>query len=79
MLLSNFRNYTIVLKNYLLFITFKNSKLQQLADFPSGFIAVKETSEVYGRSASVIVNPQGDLLINDHTLNMLWKVNYKTQ
>ncbi len=61
------------------FIPFENGKPKQPEDFLTGFIANKNSSDVYGRPVAVTVSPQGDLLVNDDAGNVIWKVSYKNK
>lgn len=66
-----------VLSGYkVVFIPFEDGKPQSPQDFLTGFIADGEASEVYGRPVAVTVTPQGDLLVNDDSGNVIWKVSY---
>lgn len=59
------------------FIPFANGKPSgPPEDFLTGFIADKDKSEVYGRPVGVTVTPKGDLLVNDDSGNVIWKVSY---
>lgn len=59
------------------FIPFENGKpTSQPEDFLTGFIADENKSDVYGRPVGVTVTPKGDLLVNDDTGNVIWKVSY---
>lgn len=59
------------------FIPFENGKpTGEPEDFLTGFIADENDSEVYGRPVGVTVTPQGDLLVNDDSGNVIWKVSY---
>lgn len=60
------------------FIPFKNGKpIGPPEDFLSGFIAEENNSQVYGRPVCVSVTPNGDLLVNDDSGGVIWKVSYK--
>jgi glucose/arabinose dehydrogenase len=67
-----------VLSGYrVVFIPFENGKpTGKPVDFLTGFIPENSTSEVYGRPVCVAVTSTGDLLVNDDTGNMIWKVSY---
>jgi len=59
------------------FIPFENGKpISQPEDFLTGFIADQNKSDVYGRPVGVTVTPKGDLLVNDDSGNVIWKVSY---
>lgn len=59
------------------FIPFENGKPKSKPeDFLTGFIANENKSDVYGRPVGVTVTPKGDLLVNDDTGNVIWKVSY---
>lgn len=59
------------------FIPFENGiPTSQPEDFLTGFIADENKSDVYGRPVGVTVTPKGDLLVNDDTGNVIWKVSY---
>ena len=67
-----------VLSGYkVVFIPFENGKPMPPEDFLTGFIADESTSDVYGRPVAVTITPQGDLLVNDDSGNVIWKVNYE--
>ena len=69
-----------VLSGYkVVFIPFDEGKPQPPEDFLTGFIADGSASEVYGRPVAVTVTPTGDLLVNDDSGNVIWKVNSKKQ
>lgn len=62
------------------FIPFENGKPKTgPQDFLTGFIANINKSDVYGRPVCVAVTPKGDLLVNDDTGNVIWKVSYQPQ
>ncbi|MDN3492494.1 PQQ-dependent sugar dehydrogenase [Winogradskyella bathintestinalis] len=67
-----------VLSGYrVVFIPFKNGKpTSEPQDFLTGFIAEDSETDVYGRPVCVAVTPSGDLLVNDDSGNVIWKVSY---
>lgn len=67
-----------VLSGYkVVFIPFENGKpAGEPEDFLSGFIAEENKSHVYGRPVCVSVTPNGDLLVNDDSGGVIWKVSY---
>ncbi|PNW26914.1 PQQ-dependent sugar dehydrogenase [Formosa algae] len=67
-----------VLSGYrVVFIPFeKGEPAGEPQDFLTGFIAEDNNSEVYGRPVCVIETPEGDLLVNDDSGNLIWKVSY---
>lgn len=68
---KDFSGYKVV------FISFQNGKpTSKPVDFLSGFIAEGEGTEVYGRPVGVTQTPAGDLLVNDDTGGVIWKVSY---
>ncbi|GAB3222203.1 sorbosone dehydrogenase family protein [Algoriphagus aestuariicola] len=57
------------------FVPFEDGKpAGKPEDFLTGFIVDREKSEVYGRPVDVTVLPDGSLLVNDDSGNMLWQV-----
>lgn len=59
------------------FIPFENGKpTGKPQDFLTGFIAEENGTDVYGRPVGVAVTPQGDVLVNDDSGNVIWKVSY---
>ncbi len=68
---SNLSGYKVV------FVPFENGKPSgQPEDFLTGFIADESAAEAYGRPVGVTVTPNGDLLVNDDSGNVIWKVSY---
>ncbi len=67
-----------VLSGYkVVFVPFKDGKPSgQPEDFLSGFISDLDKSDVYGRPVGVTFNQAGDLLINDDSGGVIWKVSY---
>ncbi|MBT0607914.1 PQQ-dependent sugar dehydrogenase [Aequorivita echinoideorum] len=66
---AKFSGYKVV------FVPFENGKPSgQPEDFLTGFIA--DENDVYGRPVGVTVTPKGDLLVNDDSGNVIWKVSY---
>lgn len=60
-----------------LFVPFADGKpAGEPQDFLTGFVSDSESSEVYGRPVDVTVLPDGALLVNDDSGNILWKVTY---
>lgn len=68
---KNFAGYKVV------FIPFENGTPTMPVDFLTGFVADGDGSTVYGRPVGVAETPQGDLLVNDDTGGVIWKVSYK--
>ena len=69
-----------ILSGYkVVFIPFENGKPQKPEDFLTGFIADENSSDVFGRPVAVTVTPQGDLLVNDDSGKILWKVSYNSK
>ncbi|WP_179344991.1 PQQ-dependent sugar dehydrogenase [Winogradskyella ursingii] len=59
------------------FIPFQNGKpTGEPQDFLTGFMADDSNTDVYGRPVCVAVTPTGDLLVNDDSGNVIWKVSY---
>ncbi|WP_338815287.1 sorbosone dehydrogenase family protein [Bernardetia sp. Wsw4-3y2] len=59
------------------FIPFENGKPSgQAEDFLTGFIDDREKATVFGRPVATTVTPNGDLLVNDDTGGVIWKVSY---
>ncbi|WP_452224433.1 PQQ-dependent sugar dehydrogenase [Lacinutrix chionoecetis] len=59
------------------FIPFKDGKpTGEPQDFLTGFIAEDNDRNVYGRPVCVAVTPAGDVLVNDDSGNVIWKVSY---
>jgi glucose/arabinose dehydrogenase len=57
------------------FVPFKDGRPSgEPEDFLTGFIANRETSEVYGRPVGLVVLPDGDLLVADDASNTVWRV-----
>ncbi|MGJ8667602.1 MAG: PQQ-dependent sugar dehydrogenase [Patiriisocius sp.] len=68
---KNFSGYKVV------FIPFENGKPTSMpVDFLTGFVADGDGSTVYGRPVEVTETTQGDLLVNDDTGGVIWKVSY---
>ena len=67
-----------VLSGYrVVFIPFENGKpTAKPEDFLTGFIADENDADVYGRPVCVAVTSSGDLLVNDDSGNVIWKVSY---
>jgi glucose/arabinose dehydrogenase len=67
-----------VLSGYaVVFIPFENGKpTGKPQDFLTGFMADDSETDVYGRPVCVAVTPNGDLLVNDDSGNVIWKVSY---
>ncbi|TXD79496.1 sorbosone dehydrogenase family protein [Algoriphagus ratkowskyi] len=60
-----------------LFIPFTEGKPSgQPQDFLSGFVSDINKSKVYGRPVDVTILPDGSLLVNDDSGNVLWKIAY---
>ncbi|WP_035463631.1 PQQ-dependent sugar dehydrogenase [Algoriphagus vanfongensis] len=58
-----------------LFVPFNNGKpAGKPEDFMTGFIADEQKADVYGRPVDVTVMPDGSLLVNDDSGNILWQV-----
>ncbi len=69
---ANFSGYKVV------FVPFENGKpAAKPVDFLTGFIADGDGSKVYGRPVGVTQTPTGDLLVNDDTGGVIWKVSPK--
>ncbi|WP_047546172.1 PQQ-dependent sugar dehydrogenase [Psychroserpens sp. Hel_I_66] len=59
------------------FIPFENGKpTGEPQDFLTGFIAERDGTDAYGRPVGVTVTPAGDVLVNDDSGNVIWKVSY---
>lgn len=68
---SSFSGYKVV------FIPFKDGKPSgPPEDFMTGFIADHEKAKVYGRPSAVTNLPDGSLLVNDDSGNVLWRISY---
>ena len=68
---SSFSGYKVV------FIPFKDGKPSgKPEDFMTGFIADHEKAKVYGRPSAVKNLPDGSLLVNDDSGNVLWRISY---
>ena len=68
---SSFSGYKVV------FIPFKDGKpTGPPEDFMTGFIADQEKAKVYGRPSAVTNLPDGSLLVNDDSGNVLWRISY---
>lgn len=68
---KDFSGYKVV------FVPFQNGKpTSKPVDFLSGFIADGDGAKVYGRPVGVTQTPAGDLLVNDDTGGVIWKVTY---
>ncbi|MGB3607959.1 PQQ-dependent sugar dehydrogenase [Psychroserpens sp.] len=68
---ENFSGYKVV------FIPFTAGRPTSMpVEFLSGFVADGDGSTVYGRPVGVTETPQGDLLVNDDTGGVIWKVTY---
>ncbi|MAZ71528.1 MAG: L-sorbosone dehydrogenase [Flavobacteriaceae bacterium] len=68
---ANFSGYKVV------FVPFKNGEpASKPTDFLTGFIADGDGSKVYGRPVGVTQTPNGELLVNDDTGGVIWKVSH---
>ncbi|WP_432410991.1 PQQ-dependent sugar dehydrogenase [Rasiella sp. SM2506] len=68
---ANFSGYKVV------FVPFENGvPASKPVDFLTGFIAEGDGSKVYGRPVGVTETPTGDLLVNDDTGGVIWRVRY---
>ena len=60
-----------------LFVPFENGKPATPVDFLTGFVANADNAKVYGRPVDVTVAPDGSLLVNDDSGNIIWQISPK--
>lgn len=70
-------NHSQLVGYKVVFVPFKNGKPSgPPEDFLTGFIADRQTSQVYGRPVCVAVLSDGSMLVTDDAANTIWKISY---